>query len=214
MAPPPLLGERIVVLGQGIVGLLTTAALARLGPELIVTFDRFANRRHASLALGATQSHDPTQGSAGSEGADLVYELSGAPAALDQAIALCGFDGRVVIGSWYGRKRVELDLGGRFHRSRIRLISSQVSTLAPALSGRWSKARRIATAWQLCRAVQPARLITHRYPLDRAAAAYAQVDARPGETLQVAFTRGNWGRAPESSCIRYPSNANSSPNTP
>ena len=66
-------------------------------------------------------------------GADLTYELSGAPAALDQAIRITGFSGRVVIGSWYGTKRASLDLGGRFHRSRIRLISSQVSSLSPEL---------------------------------------------------------------------------------
>jgi len=52
------------------------------------------------------------------------------------------YSGRVVIGSWYGSKPVQLDLGGAFHRSRIRLISSQVSSLAPELSGRWDKSRR------------------------------------------------------------------------
>ncbi len=84
--------------------------------------------------------------SAANPGADLVYELSGSPAALDGAIALAGFDGRIVVGSWYGNKRVELDLGGRFHRNRIHMISSQVSTLAPPLRGRWSKARRLTYA--------------------------------------------------------------------
>lgn len=195
----PLIGEQVAVFGQGVVGLLTTALLARLPLGNLITFDRFANRRTASLAMGARASLDPVDAdgaarlrallSAGAyEGADLVYELSGAPAALDQAIAAAGFSGRIVVGSWYGRKRAPLDLGGRFHRARIRLISSQVSTLTPELHGRWTKARRMDVAWERLRELRPAQLITHRYPFARAAEAYAQVDLRPAETLQVILT--------------------------
>ncbi len=195
----PLIGEQVAVFGQGVVGLLATALLARLPLGNLITFDRFANRRAASLAMGARASLDPGDADGAArlraligvgeyEGADLVYELSGAPAALDQAIAAAGFSGRVVVGSWYGRKRVDLDLGGRFHRARIRLISSQVSTLTPELHGRWTKARRMSVAWERLRELRPSQLITHRYPFARAAEAYAQVDQRPGETLQVILT--------------------------
>ena len=120
-------------------------------------------------------------------GADLTYELSGAPQALNLAISLTGFTGRVVIGSWYGQKRADLDLGGYFHRSRIRLISSQVSTLSPELSGRWSKARRFELAWEMISQVNPEQWITQRFPLDRAAEAYRLLDERPHETIQVMF---------------------------
>ena len=119
---------------------------------------------------------------------DLCFEVSGAPEALEQAIAVTGFAGRVVIGSWYGQKRAALDLGGRFHRSRIRLISSQVSTLAPALSGRWSKARRFELAWEMLRQVRPSRWITQRFPVEQADEAYRLIDQRPGETIQVLLT--------------------------
>jgi threonine dehydrogenase-like Zn-dependent dehydrogenase len=119
---------------------------------------------------------------------DLCFELSGAPEALDQAIAVTGFDGRVVVGSWYGQKRASLDLGGRFHRSRIRLVSSQVSTLAPALTGRWSKARRFELAWEMLRQVRLARLVTQRFPVEQAAEAYQLIDQQPGETIQVLLT--------------------------
>jgi threonine dehydrogenase-like Zn-dependent dehydrogenase len=111
--------------------------------------------------------------------------LSGQPAALDQAIAATGFGGRVVIGSWYGQKRAALDLGGRFHRSRIRLISSQVSTIAPEWTGRWTKARRFETAWQMIEQVKPAQLVTHRFPVAQAATAYALLDERPSEAIQI-----------------------------
>ena len=175
----PLIGEQVVVFGQGVVGLLTTALLARLPLARLLTLDRYPLRRQASLALGAHASLDPaepqeltrlhTMLQQGQQGADLTYELSGNPAALDQAIAATGFSGRVVIGSWYGQKRADINLGGRFHRSRMRLISSQVSTLAPQWTGRWSKARRLQVAWWMLEQVRPAHLITHRFPLAQAA---------------------------------------------
>jgi 2-desacetyl-2-hydroxyethyl bacteriochlorophyllide A dehydrogenase len=191
----PLIGERVVVLGQGIVGLLTTALLAQFPLERLVTLDRYALRRQASLDLGVHASLDP--GEAGTqdqlhgllpESADLCFELTGSPAALDQAIAVTGFDGRVIVGSWYGQKQASLDLGGRFHRSRIRLISSQVSTLAPELSGRWSKNRRFDLAWEMLRLVKPARWITHRFALHDAALAYQQIDQHPDQSIQVVLT--------------------------
>jgi 2-desacetyl-2-hydroxyethyl bacteriochlorophyllide A dehydrogenase len=179
----PLLGERVAVVGQGVVGLLTTALLARFPLAQLVTFDHFPLRREWALRLGAGQSLEPSH--MPDMQADLVFELSGSPAALDTAMALTGFDGRIVIGSWYGQKRAAPDLGGRFHRSRLRLISSQVSTLTPALMGRWTKARRLAVAWEMVRAVDPARLITQRVPLANAAQAYQLIDHHPEECVQV-----------------------------
>ena len=183
----PLIGERVAVIGQGVVGLLTTALLARFPLAALVTFDQLSLRRSHSLALGATAALAQADGM---EGFDLVYELSGNPAALDMAIGLTGFGGRVVIGSWYGEKRAPLDLGGYFHRSRMQLISSQVSTLASALTGRWDKARRLATAWQLLAQVNVAELITQRYNVASAAAAYTLIDQQPDQTVQVLLTYG------------------------
>lgn len=196
----PLVGEQVLVFGQGVVGLLTTALLARLPLASLVTADTIARRRELGLGLGARVSLDPgtadfleaaraaLQGERPGGGADLAYELSGNPAALDQAIAATGYGGRVVIGSWYGRKRVELDLGGSFHRSHMLLIASQVSRVAPALSGRWNSRRRLSVAWEMLRLVRPARLITHRYPIERAADAYALLDTGPERALQVLLT--------------------------
>jgi 2-desacetyl-2-hydroxyethyl bacteriochlorophyllide A dehydrogenase len=191
----PLIGERLLVFGQGIVGLLTTALLSRFPLGRLVTLDRYPLRRNTSLELGAHASLDPelpdlhreAQALLGGE-ADLCYELSGSPAALDAAIALTGYDGRVVVGSWYGQKRAELDLGGHFHRSRIRLISSQVSTIAPELLGRWDKARRFALAWELLQAVHPERLITHSFPIHAADEAYQLLGHHPEQAIQLVFT--------------------------
>lgn len=194
----PLAGEHTVVFGQGVVGLLVTSLLARIPLTRLVTFDRLSRRRGLSLGLGAQVSLDPgkanAQGEAravlGPPGADLAFELSGEPAALEAALSLTGFSGRVVIGSWYGRKRADLDLGGAFHRSRIRLVSSQVSRIDPALSGRWDKARRFEAAWRLIQEIHPENWISHRIPFDRAGRAYQLLDRRPGEALQVVLTYG------------------------
>lgn len=191
----PLLGERALVLGQGIVGLLTTALLAQFPLENLVSADRFPRRRAAALAAGASLCLDPAEADFHSQaraalrgGADLTLEVSGAPAALNDALALTAFSGRIIIGSWYGQKRAPLDLGGDFHRSRIRLIASQVSTLAPELTGRWDKARRFATAWRALQKIQPEQWITQRFPLAQAAAAYRLLDEAPQEAIQVLFS--------------------------
>lgn len=191
----PMVGEDVLVFGQGIIGLLTTALLAQYPLRSLVTMDRYPKRRQASQELGAQASFDPgapasLQQASGlfQNGADLTYEVSGAPEALDQAISLTGFEGRVVIGSWYGQKRVNLELGGRFHRSRIRLLGSQVSTLSPELSGRWSKERRFLVAWKMLSKIKPARFITQRFPLHDASLAYELLDRSPKQTIQVVFT--------------------------
>lgn len=193
----PSIGERVVVSGQGMVGLATTALLATMPLAVLVTLDRHALRRDASLALGAAASLDPRRdgtrerlvelldGNDATGGADLVYELSGDPAGLDAAIEVSGFGGRVVVGSWYGREPAALHLGGRFHRGRTRLVSSQVSTIAPEHTGRWTKRRRLRTALRALARLPAERLVTHRFPIDRAAEAYALLDEHADRTLQV-----------------------------
>jgi len=188
----PLIGEHVLVFGQGIVGLLTTALLAMFPLSSLTTIDRYAPRRQMSLALGAHVSLPPSPQQAISsllpEGADLTFEISGAPAALNQAIDLTGYNGRILIGSWYGSKETRVQLGGSFHRSRIRLISSQVSTIAPEFSGRWSKERRFTLAWEMLRKVKPSHLISQRIPLQHAAQAYQLLDRSPADATQIVFT--------------------------
>jgi 2-desacetyl-2-hydroxyethyl bacteriochlorophyllide A dehydrogenase len=190
----PRLGERVAVLGQGVVGLLTTALLARFPLAALVAVDPTAPRAALARRLGATAA---AAGEAearaqlaggdqlGGDGADLSFELTGNPAALDVAMRLTGREGRVVVGSFYGGKRAPVDLGGHFHRGRLTLVSSQVSHLAPALRGRWDRARRMRAAWAALAAVDGQALISHRFPLSRAADAYRLLDGDPGGTLQV-----------------------------
>lgn len=185
----PLLGEHVIVFGQGIVGLLTVHLLTQFPLATLTTVDQLPARRQRSLAMGATAAMAALPDSASNEPtADLVYELTGNPTVLNDAIAATVYSGRVVVGSWYGQKRAEIDLGGHFHRNRIKLISSQVSTVAPHLQGRWSKARRFDVAWSMLRSIDPALLITHRFPVGRAAQAYALLDQKRVDALQVILT--------------------------
>lgn len=197
----PILGERVLVLGQGVVGLLTASLLSEFPLDTLVTADPFAFRCEVSKAecqksrVSFCQSLVPTSPDFRDQalallkpGADLTYELSGNPSALNDAIALTAFSGRIVVGSWYGEKPAEVNLGGSFHRSRIKMISSQVSSLSPELSGRWDKARRFEVAWKALEWIQPEKWITHRFPLEEAPRAYRLLDESPGETMQVLFT--------------------------
>ena len=200
----PLLGERILVLGQGVVGLLTASLLNEFPLQSLVTADPYELRREASIEIGVTKSLNPDNKEPGNQDLpnqdnksstaytqsnfDVVFELSGNPSALDDALSLTCFSGRIVIGSWYGEKKTEVSLGHAFHRSRIKLISSQVSTIAPELSARWDKARRFEVAWKALERIRPEKWITQRFPFERADEAYGLLDKKPQETIQVLLT--------------------------
>ncbi len=187
----PLIGERVALFGQGIVGLLTTAILSQFPLKELVSIDNFDNRRLASMAAGADQSIQPSGLTAlrnrWAQGGDLIFELSGSPNALNQAIQLAGFESRIVIGSWYGEKKSEINLGREFHRNRIKLLSSQVSTMAAEFRSRWDKQRRFDLVWEKLIQVQPSQFITHRFPMEHATNAYDVLDQQPENAIQVIF---------------------------
>jgi 2-desacetyl-2-hydroxyethyl bacteriochlorophyllide A dehydrogenase len=189
----PLLGERAAVFGQGVLGLLTVSLLARLGLRELIAVDPVASRRELALSLGATHALPPADGERPSvlTDFDLVYEVSGNPRALDGAIASAGYGARVIVASWYGDAVCTLSLGGDFHRNHIQIQSSQVSTISAGLRGRWDKARRLELAVRMLSEVDVTRLVTQRFDLDRAAAAYALLDEYPERALQVLFTYSN-----------------------
>jgi 2-desacetyl-2-hydroxyethyl bacteriochlorophyllide A dehydrogenase len=192
----PRLGETVAVFGQGVVGLLVTRLLRLAGASKLIAVDPLAIRRRAALRMGADLALDPADAAApllrergGGGGLDLAVEASGSPAALQAAIDAVAFQGTVVACAWYGAKPVQLDLGSRFHRERIRLISSQVSNLDPALTPRWDRHRRtVAVLDLLARLPELPSLITHRFSVEDAPAAYRLLDERPGDALQVVFS--------------------------
>ena len=196
----PLVGERVVVLGLGTIGLLVAALLSRFPLEAVVGIDPHRIRRDAAADFGVTnlfsgnetdlavQTASIAGKSNGDSRADLIYEVSGNPDALNVALALAGYNTRLVIGSWYGTKSTAIAFGGHFHRNRVTVASSQVSTIAPELSGRWTSQRRLQTAWAMLARCRPGRLISHRFPIQQAQDAYELIARAPHETIQVVLT--------------------------
>lgn len=191
----PKIGERVVVFGAGVIGLCTTRLLAEFPIESLVVVEPQPSRQEIARAFGADTVITPEESDSlfGSEtasvgGADLVYELSGQPETLNDAIDIVGYDGRIVVGSWYGSKQSQLDLGGSFHRDRIDLISSQVSTIDPTLRGRWSKERRTQTTLRNLRLVDHDTLITDTLPFTRASEAYELLNMAAEGTVQVVLS--------------------------
>ena len=162
--------------------------LSRLPLAVLAAVDPQSRRLQAARALAArpiVAGGAEIQRALGPRGADLVYELSGNPEALDAAIAAAGHEARVVVGSWYGDKRAPIDLGGRFHRRRLQLVSSQVSHIGAALSARWDRQRRFDAAWRALGDIDTLPLVSHRVPFAEAQAAYELLDRNPGDVLQV-----------------------------
>jgi 2-desacetyl-2-hydroxyethyl bacteriochlorophyllide A dehydrogenase len=192
----PMIGERVLVFGQGVVGLLATSLLAQIPLRKLIAVELHEKRRMMSLECGAEACLDPAQDDFTEvaqrllEGnrADLVYEITGSPETLGHAIPLTDFGGRIIIGSWYGTKRARTALDSHFHRDRIKLISSQVSTLAPEFTGAWTKKRRLDVAREMIRRVKPSRLITHRIPIAEADKAYKLLEQHADQTIGVVLT--------------------------
>jgi 2-desacetyl-2-hydroxyethyl bacteriochlorophyllide A dehydrogenase len=177
----PRVGERVVVFGAGLVGLCTTHVLSGFPLDRLVVVEPMAERRALAERLGADRAVHPEEADSvladgDPEGADLVYELSGRPSTLDAAVGTVGYDGRVLVGSWYGTKRATVDLGGSFHRDRISIESSQVSTIDPSLRGRWDRRRRFDVAFDHLRSLDAGALRGETVPFVEAPEAYRRLD--------------------------------------
>jgi 2-desacetyl-2-hydroxyethyl bacteriochlorophyllide A dehydrogenase len=184
----PRLGESVVVFGAGVVGLCTSRLLSAFPLSDLTVVEPISDRRAAATAMGADRTLTPDEAATELGDCDLALELSGEPAVLNDAIDSVGYDGRIVVGSWYGEKAAPIELGGSFHRDRIELVSSQVSTIDPARRGRWDRDRRFDTAVEWLDRLDCERLISHRVPFDEAADAYELLDAGDESALQVVLT--------------------------
>jgi len=191
---PVRLGETALIFGQGVVGFLVALLLKLAGAEPVLVVDPLKERRELALAAGADDAFAPgglgdrVMEITGGRGADVAVETSGSGAALQSAIDAVATEGTVVVASWYGTKPVTLALGGHFHRGRVRLRSSQVDRIDPALAPRWDRVRRMDTVLGLLGRLKLGELISHRIPFGEAPEAYAMLDERPEAALQVIFT--------------------------
>jgi threonine dehydrogenase-like Zn-dependent dehydrogenase len=138
-------GDKIVVIGSGIVGLLAAALAARMPGAEVTAVDVDPTRGSIATRLGVTFA-DP--GSA-PHGADLVIHTSATEAGLSLAFECAGDEATIVEASWHGEDACHVSLGGAFHSRRLKLVSSQVGDIACSRRPRWTRRRRLETAARL-----------------------------------------------------------------
>jgi hypothetical protein len=141
----PLIGQRIVVVGAGVLGSLCAYLAARIPGCQVCLVDLHADRAAIANALGVQFSLPETAPHA----ADLVVHASASAEGLALALKLAADEANVLELSWYGDKVVQVPLGADFHARRLKLSASQVGQVAPAMRGRRSHAQRLELALSL-----------------------------------------------------------------
>ena len=138
-------GDRIAVIGAGVVGALTGYLAAQLPGTEVTLVDENENRASLAERLGCAFALPD----AAPRDCDVVVHLSASAAGLATAVASAGLEGTVVEGSWYGAGTIDAPLGGAFHSRRLRLVSSQVARLPALRVPRWDHRRRLGKALEL-----------------------------------------------------------------
>lgn len=153
-------GDRIVVVGGGVVGLLVAWLAARLPGTEVTLVDVDPSRQALARSLGCAfaRPEDAPQD------ADLVFHASASPAGLATALGCAGLEARIIELSWYGAGDVAIPLGGAFHSRRLQLVSSQVGLVPPGRRARWDFARRARAAIALLTDERLDALITEDIP--------------------------------------------------
>lgn len=128
----PLIGDRVTVVGAGMVGCCVAGLLAKFPGTQVQLADIDPARASVAKALGA--EFVLPEHAAGDR--DLVIHASATAAGLQRSLELLAPEGTVIELSWYGSKQVSLALGGSFHSRRLAIRSSQVGTVSPARSRR------------------------------------------------------------------------------
>jgi NADPH:quinone reductase-like Zn-dependent oxidoreductase len=158
-------GDRITIVGGGVVGLLLTALAAALPGSDVTLVDVRPDRARLAEHFGAGFA---LPGAVGAD-ADIVFHASASEAGLRTALAAGGFEARIVEVSWYGEKAPTVPLGEAFHSRRLQLIGSQVGSVSPMRRPRWPHSRRLAKALDLLHDARFDRLVTHVVPFAEAA---------------------------------------------
>lgn len=177
-------GDRIAVVGGGVVGLLIAHLAGRIAGADVTLVDVDPAKADLARALGvgfALPQNAP-------QDCDLVFHTSVTQAGLNTAIDLLALEGTAVELSWFGDKPVTVNLGGPFHSKRLKIVASQVGQVSPSHRARWSYRRRVEKALELLGDTRLDALVADEIPFGEAA-------TRVPELLAV-----NTGLAP---VIRY-----------
>jgi threonine dehydrogenase-like Zn-dependent dehydrogenase len=161
-------GDRIVVIGAGVVGLLVAALCAGLPGADVTVVDIDPSRAKIAASFGATFVTTADFAARGEQDADVLFHASASAQGLALALAHAGLEAVIVEMSWYGDAAVAAPLGGAFHAKRLRLISSQVGQVSPSRRPRWSFARRLDKALELLADARFDALITEEVAFEDA----------------------------------------------
>jgi threonine dehydrogenase-like Zn-dependent dehydrogenase len=186
------LGDTVAVFGLGVPGQIVSQAARRSGARVIAV-DPDPGRRQTAVRMGAVMAIEPAKAAeaikaaTNGRGADACIEVSGAPAALAEAIRSVAYSARVVAMGFFQGELSGLRLGEEFHHNRVQLVCSQISGVAPEASYRWSKARlwRMAIELQHEGVLDLIPLITHSVAFADGAAMFARLDAGEAGILQA-----------------------------
>lgn len=175
----PRTGDEIVIIGAGVVGLLTGWLLAHTPGSRVVVVDPDPAREAVARALGMEYSATAPGGA----DADLVVHASGQPAGLRAALECAGVEATILELSWYGSTEVTLPLGEAFHSRRLTIRGSQVGRIPPEQAHRWDFPRRMALALELLQADELDALITGESEFDELPDVMERLAESGGSTL-------------------------------
>jgi 2-desacetyl-2-hydroxyethyl bacteriochlorophyllide A dehydrogenase len=183
-------GEVAAVVGLGPVGILTSILLTRSGATVLGS-DPKPWRRETAQACGLEAVRpeglgDAVRTATRGRGADFIIEATGNPKALGESLGLLSTEGVAIVASWYGAKSVTLPLGAEFHRRRLEIRSSQVSTIG-GRAVRWDRQRRLETTRALLADLPLSSLSSHTFPFERVREAYAALDRGDDGVVHVAL---------------------------
>ena len=143
----PSVGDRIIVIGGGVLGLLVAWLCRQIPAARVSLVDVDPSREGVARGLGLESADGVPAGA----DADFVFHASGSPQGLETALSVAGVEATVVELSWYGTRSVPLPLGEAFHSRRLTLRSSQVGRIPVDRAPRWDHARRLSVALDLLR---------------------------------------------------------------
>jgi 2-desacetyl-2-hydroxyethyl bacteriochlorophyllide A dehydrogenase len=175
----PRLGDRIAIIGAGVVGCFIASLAAKLPGTRVELIDIDPRRATVAAALGCRFATPD----AASGDCDIVFHSSASEAGLATALRLSGFEAKLIELSWYGNKPVAVPLGEAFHQRRLQLISSQVGAVAHARRARRTHRERLALALALLADPVYDQLITGHCTLDTLPQRMAQLAAAPDGAL-------------------------------
>jgi threonine dehydrogenase-like Zn-dependent dehydrogenase len=164
-------GDRIAVIGGGVVGCLIAALCGRLPGADVTLVDPVVERSKIAAKIGVGFA-EPASAPAD---CDVVFHASANSKGLATALECAGFEGTVIEVSWFGDRDVAVPLGRMFHSGRLKLISSQVGQVAASRRPRWDYARRMRKAMELLADARLDALIGEEITFDDAPARLPQV---------------------------------------